>query len=225
MRTAEGKGPLRSYEAARASMMAMDLKYTYNKIAEDWHNDHVHDTWWISGTERFASFVGGKKEVLDIGCGGGVKSKFFKEKGFVVTGIDFSEKMIEIARREYPEIQFSVLDMRDVEKLEGMYDGIFIQAALLHIPHQEAADVVRKISTKLRTGGYLYIAVKERYPGRVAEEIKVEDDYGYSYERFFSYYSVGDLEGYFKDSGFEIVYEETTGEEKKKWIQMIGKKM
>ncbi len=206
-------------------MMAMDLKDTYNKIAEDWHKDHTQDDWWVDGTLKFISLVGVGKEVLDVGCGAGTKSKFLKENGLSVTGIDFSEKMIEIAKRENPDISFEVLDMRDVEKLEGMYDGIFIQAALLHIPHHAAADVVRKISTKLRTGGYMYIAVKERYPGRVAEEIKVEDDYGYSYERFFSYYSVGDLEGYFKDSGFEIVYEETTGEEKKKWIQMIGKKM
>ncbi len=85
-------------------MMAMDLKDTYNKIAEDWHKDHTQDDWWVDGTLKFISLVGVGKEVLDVGCGAGTKSKFLKENGLSVTGIDFSEKMIEIAKRENHEV-------------------------------------------------------------------------------------------------------------------------
>ena len=35
----------------------MDLKSTYNKIAENWDKDHKKDTWWISGTDKFISLL------------------------------------------------------------------------------------------------------------------------------------------------------------------------
>ena len=38
----------------------MNLKETYNKIAEDWFKDHKSDNWWIEGYgyeyERFFSY-------------------------------------------------------------------------------------------------------------------------------------------------------------------------
>jgi hypothetical protein len=29
----------------------MDLKSTYNKIAEDWHKNHQQDDWWVEGID------------------------------------------------------------------------------------------------------------------------------------------------------------------------------
>ena len=37
----------------------MDLRSTYNKIAEDWFKDHHQDTWWQEGTEKFLEALGG----------------------------------------------------------------------------------------------------------------------------------------------------------------------
>lgn len=44
----------------------MDLKATYNKIAEDWQNDHTTDDWWVSGVDKFISFLEKGDKVLDI---------------------------------------------------------------------------------------------------------------------------------------------------------------
>jgi SAM-dependent methyltransferase len=46
--------------------------------------------------------------VLDAGCGTGYLSKKLHERGAKVTGIDFSDRMIAIARGRYPEIDFRV---------------------------------------------------------------------------------------------------------------------
>jgi ubiquinone/menaquinone biosynthesis C-methylase UbiE len=56
---------------------------------------------------RFAGEVQGL-EVLDAGCGTGYLSGNLHQHGARVTGIDLSEKMIEIARRQHPEIGFQV---------------------------------------------------------------------------------------------------------------------
>jgi 2-polyprenyl-3-methyl-5-hydroxy-6-metoxy-1,4-benzoquinol methylase len=55
----------------------------------------------------FAGDVNGRT-VLDAGCGTGYLSKKLCDQGAHVTGIDFSERMIEIARAHYPAMDFRV---------------------------------------------------------------------------------------------------------------------
>ncbi len=203
----------------------MDLAQTYDKIAGEWHKDHKNDDWWIGSTDAFVSFLKPGYTVLDAGCGAGTKSKYLQNKGLKVTGIDFSEKMIEIAKKEVPEAEFFVMDMKEAHKLKKMFDGIFMQASLLHIPKKEVPGVIENMAkNNIKPGGYIYIAVKEIRPGRPEEEIKAEDDYGYKYERFFSYFTAGEIKDFLNKSGLEIAYEDIKGTGRTNWIQIIGKK-
>src|SRR3989338_5343286 len=108
----------------------MNLKSTYDKIAENWSEDHANDTWWIAGTEKFSSFLKKGDSVLDVGCASGLKSKYLAKKGFVVTGIDFSDKMIEFAQQRMPTGQFFVRDINEPLDFKNKFDGIFAQAVL-----------------------------------------------------------------------------------------------
>lgn len=202
----------------------MNLKEIYNKIAEDWVSDHNKDDWWQDGTDYFLSLLSKQSTVLDVGCGGGIKTRYISGKGYTVMGIDFSEKMIEIARRENPGIQFEIIDMYEVDKLEKTFDGIFVQAALLHIPKERVIEVITKLKGRLNDGGLLYIAVKGIKDDGIEEEIKIENDYGYTYERFFSYFSLEELKGYLDRLGFLIIWEANKGSNQTTWVQIIGKK-
>jgi len=209
-------------------MPNQQLKDTYNKIAEEWHRDHQSDDWWQAGTDKFISYLDPGSTVLDVGCGGGTKSRYLASRGLSVLGVDFSEKMIEIAQREVPQAEFQVLDMHDIDKLEKNFAGIFMQAALLHIPKQEAEEILGKAVKKLNHNGCLYVAVKEKYEGGIDEEIKVDDDYGFEYERFFSYFSRHEIRDYFSRLGLAVIYEDvkhpSRTQRKSNWLQMIGKK-
>ncbi|OHA69226.1 MAG: hypothetical protein A3B24_00315 [Candidatus Wildermuthbacteria bacterium RIFCSPLOWO2_01_FULL_48_16] len=202
----------------------MNLRETYNRIAEEWHKDHQQEDWWVEGTDKFISFLKPGDSVLDVGCGGGTKYAYLVKKGLRVVGIDFSEKMIEIAKREVPEGTFLVLDLGDVDKLDYLFDGIFMQAALLHVPKKEVIGKLEKLTKKLKVGGYLYVGVKERKPEGVEEEIKTEDDYGYPYERFFSYFTTDEVESYLRKAGLEVVSSEIKPSGNTNWIQVIGRK-
>ncbi len=202
----------------------MSLKETYNKIAEDWIKDHNSDTWWQEGTDYFLSLLNKDSRILDIGCGGGVKTKYISEKGYKVLGIDFSEKMIEIAKRQNPSVNFSVVDIYDIDKISETFDGIFIQAVLLHIPKARVLEILQKIKSKLNTNGLVYLAVKGVRGDGIEEEVKTENDYGYEYERFFSYFSLEEFKGYLNKLDMKVVWESEKGSEKTKWIQIVGKK-
>ncbi len=208
----------------RDKTMSEGLKDTYNKIARDWHTDHQKDSWWIDGTNKFVDLLKKGGVVLDVGCAGGYKSRFFLGKGFEVVGIDFSQKLIEIANQEIPQADFRVLDMRKVGTMSEEFDGIFASATLLHIPKNEIPYVLKGFVNRLAKGGCLYVAVKENRSGSPDEEIKQEDDYGYKYERFFSYFSADELHNYLKDAGLEIVYESKTLAAKTYWLEIVGRK-
>ncbi|MDO8529950.1 MAG: class I SAM-dependent methyltransferase [bacterium] len=204
------------------------LKETYNKIAESWHKDHQTDNWWQEGTDKFVSLLKEGSSVLDVGCGGGTKTKYLINRGLKVLGVDFSENLIEIAKREALGGKYLVMDINNIDTLEENFDGVFMQAVLLHIPKKEAEGIIKKAVQKLNAGGYLYIAVKEKIEGGVDEETKVDNDYGYEYERFFSYFTLDEFKEYFRNAGLEMVYENvmppSRTTRKSKWMQVIGKK-
>jgi len=205
-------------------LTVMNLKDTYNRIAEDWHNDHRDDNWWAGGTDAFTPLIKPGGLVLDVGCGGGRKSRYLVEKGFRVVGVDFSEKMIEIAKREVPSGEFHALDLRDAKTLGRMFDGIFMQAVLLHVPRADAGAVIKEMAELLAPGGCLYIAVKERRPGQTEEALVQENDYGYPYERFFSYFTLDEIIAYMQDAGLVPMFEQVIPAENTRWIEVIGKK-
>lgn len=200
----------------------MNLKDTYNKIAEDWHKDHNHDGWWCEGTDKYISFFNKDDLILDAGCGSGVKSKYLSDRGLKIVGIDISEKLLEIAKKEIPQAEFYEMGMEDVSKLKDEFDGIFAQASLLHIAKKDIKEVLRKLNKKLKSGGYFYIAVKENK--NIKEEIVKENDYGYEYERFFSYYTLDELKSYLKGLNLKIVFETVADSGKTNWIQVIAQK-
>lgn len=205
-------------------MINNNLKETYNKIAKDWNKDHDIDTWWFTGSDKFLSLLPVGASVLDVGCAGGYKTNYIKNKGFNVDGIDFSEEMIKEAKDKIKNIDFKVLDIYDLDDLNKTYDGVFCQAVLLHIPKKYIFSILEKLKRKLNDNGLLYIAVKEIREDGIDEKIKKENDYGYEYERFFSFYSISEFEEYFKDLNMKIIYNDVVNSGRANWINIIVKK-
>lgn len=58
--------------------------------------------------ESVFSDVAGAK-ILDVGCGTGRLSRFLARRGAIVTGVDFSEKAIEIARRQSSDLNIDFI--------------------------------------------------------------------------------------------------------------------
>jgi trans-aconitate methyltransferase len=139
-----------------------------------------------------------------------------------VTGIDFSKKMLDIAKRRVPNTDFQLVDLYDLSDFQKKFDGIFAQAVLLHVPKKDVGEIVHSLKEKLNPGGYFYVAVKERRSGEKEEEMVKENDYGYEYERFFSYFTMEEIKNIFMSEELDIVYESTTHSGRRNWIQIIG---
>lgn len=202
----------------------MDLQNTYNRIAGDYLQEHKNSTWWMPGADKFIELVGVGGTVLDVGCGVGIQSKYFTERGLAVTGVDLSEGMITVAKREVPVAKFDVLDIRDFPKLTELFAGVFAQAVLLHFPKKEVPQVLAILKDKIKPGGYLSVTVKERWPNEPEEETKTENKRGYPFQRFFSYYGMDEVKKYLTDLSTTIVWENIAKSSETNWIQVIARK-
>ena len=96
--------------------------------------------------------------MLDIGCGPCVPIvHIIKELGCEVSGIDFSDKMIEAGRRYLEEhnVDPQRIKLGDVEKRETMPEGIYDAAYAVGVfPHlEDDSQALLNINRKLRMNG------------------------------------------------------------------------
>jgi hypothetical protein len=133
--------------------------------------------------------------------------------------------LLEIARQAAPASEFRLLDLRDIRTLSEEFEGVFAQASLLHIPKAEAFSVIDGMVSRLVPRGVLYIAVKAQRPGHPEEETVTESDYGYAYDRFFSYYTLDEVRAHLDRLGLSLIHAAVSAAPLKgDWLQIIVRK-
>jgi len=107
------------------------------------------------------------KDVLDVGCGGGILAESMAARGAKVTGIDMGEAPLEVARLHLLESGERV-DYRRiaVEELAaeaaGRFDVVTCMEMLEHVP--DPASVVAACATLVKPGGHVFFSTINRNP-------------------------------------------------------------
>ncbi len=99
--------------------------------------------------------------VLDSGCGTGNTSLFFAARGLKVTGIDFVEEAIRLARVKAAErglsAEFLIKDAMTLSEWNERFDSV-IDSGLFHIYHgDERQRYVQGLAQVLKPGGRLFL--------------------------------------------------------------------
>jgi ubiquinone/menaquinone biosynthesis C-methylase UbiE len=129
----------------------------YNRIAEDYYT-HRNLSKFDNELEEFAYLLPYNAHILDVGCGAGIPtSKFLTEKGIKVTGIDLSDTMLNLARKNVPNADFIKMDMNELEFSENTFDGIISVYALFHVPKENHFDIFGQFFEILKPGGILML--------------------------------------------------------------------
>lgn len=90
-------------------------------------------------------------KVLDLGCGSCLFSRKLRKWGGRVTGVDFSEKMLEIARREVPNAEFVKADIRNLPFPARSFDIVASSLVLHYI--KNPTPVFREAARILKSNG------------------------------------------------------------------------
>jgi SAM-dependent methyltransferase len=128
-----------------------------------------YDAVWSSSTRQFipplldAAQVGEKMAVLDVGCGPGYVSAAAAERGAVPIGMDFSQEMVGIAKRLFPQIEFREGDAQKLPFADGDFDRVMANFALLHLasPERACAEACRVLKPGGRFGFTTWARVEQ----------------------------------------------------------------
>lgn len=86
-----------------------------------------------------AAGVGSQVRVFDAGCGGGVASALAAGRGAVVSGLDASPALIDLARRRVPGGDFRVGDLEALPYTDGSFDAVIAANSIQYAENRVAA--------------------------------------------------------------------------------------
>jgi len=144
-------------EKEYAKYLLVKTKNDYNLISEEF--SLTRGFLW-GELNKFQDLVKDGEKILDLGCGNGRFLEFFRNKNIEYIGVDSSEKLIEIAKKKYPDFQFLVADALSLPFLENSFDKIFSISVFHHIPSKELRlQFLKEIKRTLKPRGILILTV------------------------------------------------------------------
>ena len=107
------------------------------------------------------------KQVLDVGCGGGILAESLSKAGASVTGIDLSTKALKVAELHQLEsgttVRYRSISAEDLAKEEPQsYDVVTCMEMLEHVPNP--ASVVQACANLCKPGGHIFFSTLNRNP-------------------------------------------------------------
>lgn len=140
------------------------VKHSFDSIADvyaaEFRDELERKPYDRAVLEGFAANLPAGSAVLDLGCGAaGHIGRFVHDRGPSVTGVDFSEASIEVARRLNPDLSFVVADFRAMPFGDASVDGIVAFYCLIYGGDEDVLGALRECRRVLRRGGRLLAAV------------------------------------------------------------------
>jgi SAM-dependent methyltransferase len=163
---------------------------------------------------RFLKHIPPGGHILDAGSGSGRDTLYFLEKGYEVTAFDASEELAKLSSgitgQTTLHLRFQEVDFRNV------FDGIWANASLLHVPPSEIDNAIGRLTYVLKAGGVLFASFK-----------RGEEDYTEG-NRYFNCYTEESLQTLFKQhpdlTRIEIWTNQDASRDSVTWLNVIYQK-
>jgi SAM-dependent methyltransferase len=207
---------------------APTMRATYDQIAPSFAA--ANRAWPPEMLERYGpAFVaaarsaaapagGGPPRVIEVGCGPGRDMAWLESRGVVVVGVDLSRGMLQQARLR-ARGPLAQMDMRRIGVRPAALHGAWCNAALLHIPLDDAPYVLAQIAALLVSGGPLFVSLQGG-----AGETWEHAAYGHAVDRFFARYSADEVVAMLTDAGFVLQDQDQRPAGSRVWLRFLARR-
>jgi len=206
-----------SYEKMMKEQIKKAIE-NYNKIAKV-YADHTSEKLLQFQLNKFISLLPKSAKVLDIGSGSGRDMAYLQEEGINVIGIDISDGLIKEAKSRFNNLNIQKIDFRKTSFKASEFNGLWCMASLSDIQKAEAPKTLKEFHRILKKEGILYIAVKEGTEEKIIKKTR------YNTERFYSFYTLPELELLLKNANFEILSAIVSQDRLTSWVEIFAKKL
>ncbi|MCI8513976.1 MAG: methyltransferase domain-containing protein [Lachnospiraceae bacterium] len=144
---------------------------------------------------------------LDLGCGNGALTGKLADQRLLVTGLDDSSEMLEIAKKNYPGLAFvkgSAVDFA----LDEPQDIVFSNAVLHWIDPACQPNMLACIFRALKPGGqFVFEMGGKGCTANIHRAVRAEfESRGLSYSFPFFFPTIGEYAPMLEQAGFRVVY-------------------
>jgi ubiquinone/menaquinone biosynthesis C-methylase UbiE len=177
----------------------------YKKIAAAYKDkvksedfDHIY-------IEKFLALFKPGKKILDLGSGTGALAEHMHKNHLLnVTAIDLSREMVDLSKKNYPDLKVIQMDLRLLKFPAQSFDGVSAMYSLIHVPEKDIPESLEGIRKVLKKKGYLYLALQEPvkkthkdgyYPVVYKKDVKM----------FINLFTEQEMRAYLAHAGFEVI--------------------
>ena len=176
----------------------------FDEFAAEYAQRFLDMNSYSDSIERFCELIGpNEPKILELACGPGNVTRLLKLRfpESRIMAVDLAPKMIEIAQKTLPDVDFRVMDVRKISSLPEVFDAIMCSFCLPFLSNTDAAKLIADCANKLGPGGVLYVSTMEGNEERAGFETT---SFSGDAEIYFNYHRQADLEQAFMQSGFEV---------------------
>jgi len=181
----------------------MNQEKVWDGVAEEWAKFRTRPV------DEVVEFLDGKVgRVLDLGCGSG--RNFIDNKGLDIYGVDFSGKLLEIAKKKgYVELKKGTTD--EIPYGDDFFDWVVFVRVLHCVDSAEKRKKsIEEVYRVLKKNGEAVISTigwkNQRIKNKPKECIIPWTVGDVKYERYNYTYDKDEFEGLLKSVGFEVVF-------------------
>lgn len=184
------------------------MKTDYDAIAEDWNRLRTHlPAPDLALFELFRCYIPLQGRVLDLGCGHGIPiAAMMTERGFTMTGVDRSERLLSLARSAMPQQEWIQSELESFEPV-GHYHGVIIWDSMFHLPRHEHLTLLGKVFEALEPEGVVILS-----SGGSDTDLPPFTDIMLGHEFFYDAFPVPVLLRHCREMGFRILRHELVNE-------------
>lgn len=144
--------------------------YELNRYNEVYRNDKLITDFEQYCIDYFLELLGSAPHILDLGCGAAkTYDKYMVKCGCHLTGVDFSEKQISLARKNCPKGKFLCMDMLQYN-FSDKFDGVVMFYSLFHIYRDYHSLILKRIYNSLYAKGKVLLNIRKEDSGNIKEK-------------------------------------------------------